>query len=341
MKRLLIVVSVFCVASLGLIAASVGPPNSTAEASVVQGRMCGTEVTLENATISGSEFSIHAGDSWALNPSLLFLFVVKEGIVPNYQSFSVQPGAPPDAHAIHVHYRWKDPQTRRISSGSTMQGYRLELKFGKQINGTIPGEILFEYPEKDIRVEGKFNAAIKGTVSSESALSAVRSAKDAIAAKLKPFPGLEKEFEEVDKGSQNELREWVRGPLENRKTLAKTVHEQIITELNFLHKLAVEEGAKKTTAAIDAVLLSRQERFGRVEEKLEEERKKEYEAEREARKTRVPRGTPRYPQRGTDYNRGTGYRQDPRGRTTPPRGGTPQDDYSIDEEELRPRYPRR
>ena len=58
----------------------------------------------------------------------------------------------------------------------------------------------------------------------------------------------------IDKEGRTGAREWMRGEPEGRTNLAKTVQEQVTTELNFLRKFAVEEGAVKTTKAIDLLL---------------------------------------------------------------------------------------
>ena len=111
------------------------PPPATERYPAIQtnirGHICGTDVTLDNATISGDKFSIYTGDSWAFNPSLLFFFLLEEGIIPNNQSFSVDPAMGSGAKTIHVHYRWKDPNTGEIKSGVMMRGYRLQLTFGQ------------------------------------------------------------------------------------------------------------------------------------------------------------------------------------------------------------------
>ena len=49
------------------------------------------------------------------------------------------------------------------------------------------------------------------------------------------------------------------------------MQKQITAEFKFLRELAIKEGAAKTTAAIDGILLDRQERFKDVIEKLEKE----------------------------------------------------------------------
>ncbi|MHC4156033.1 MAG: hypothetical protein ACYST6_14085 [Planctomycetota bacterium] len=51
--------------------------------------------------------------------------------------------------------------------------------------------------------------------------------------------------------------------------MADLVHKQVVDELVFLRQVAVEEGALKTVAATEALLLDRQERFEKVFGKLE------------------------------------------------------------------------
>ena len=138
------------------------PPRINVPPSDVKGRICNTDVALVKARISDDTFSIYTGDSWNLNPSLVLFFVVKKGVVPNNQSFSVEPEAGISTKTIHVRYRWKDPASGRIKSGVMMQGYQLQLKFGQEANGVIPGEISLEHTEKGINVKGAFNALIEG-----------------------------------------------------------------------------------------------------------------------------------------------------------------------------------
>jgi len=110
--------------------------------------------------------------------------------------------------------------------------------------------------------------------------------------RLKVFEGLEEALERVDKDSKREIREWIRSTVENRLNLAKAVQRQVASELNFIRELAVEEGAVKTTEAIDRLLTSRKERFEEVIKKMEEEKKKARRIEREGRRDKRPtRGT--------------------------------------------------
>ena len=115
--------------------------------------------------------------------------------------------------------------------------------------------------------------------------------------------------EPVDRETENEIRLWTQSTIDKRADLAKGVHEQFRIEISPIRNVADEEKAKKTTAAIDGLLLHRQMRFEELVKKMEEE-------QRTLQQTQDPRGgrygeqTGRYPQTGR-Y----------RGRTST-RGGT-------------------
>ncbi len=143
---------------------------------------------------------------------------------------------------------------------------------------------------------------------------------NAIREKIKGFEGLEKALDDVTKTGRDEMREWMRGPVEERKMLAEAAHKQVLTELGLIRQLAVEEGASKTAAAIEAVLLERQQRFGEVLRRAEMARR------RMRRNERMARG----------YRRGGRYMREPypdggpypdeemdRGRYGPERGRYP------------------
>lgn len=79
--------------------------------------------------------------------------------------------------------------------------------------------------------------------------------------------------EPLDPETEALLRAWTGATLDNRTSLARSVHGQIWTEMAAVREVAVEEGAKKTTVAIDGLLLSRQERLAQRMEKMEEARR--------------------------------------------------------------------
>jgi hypothetical protein len=90
-----------------------------------------------------------------------------------------------------------------------------------------------------------------------------------IRAQVQDHEGLEKALAKVTKGGLKEGREWGRGRVEERIELADLVHKQVVDELVFLRQVAVEEGALKTAAATEALVLGRQERFEKVFGRLE------------------------------------------------------------------------
>lgn len=104
-----------------------------------------------------------------------------------------------------------------------------------------------------------------------------------IRTKVESFEGLSDELRQLDAESREEIREWTRRS-DERLELLQATQRQTTMELDFLRKLSVEEGAEKTTAAIDAILLDRQERYEPVTERLEREKERlRREQEREER----------------------------------------------------------
>jgi hypothetical protein len=88
---------------------------------------------------------------------------------------------------------------------------------------------------------------------------------------IKPVAGLEKELEALAKRSENEMQQWLASSSDSKISLANTVQEQIKAEFILTRKVAVQEAAKKITAAIDGLLLARQMRLARLVEKMQEQ----------------------------------------------------------------------
>ncbi|MFZ2148819.1 MAG: ankyrin repeat domain-containing protein [Sedimentisphaerales bacterium] len=76
--------------------------------------------------------------------------------------------------------------------------------------------------------------------------------------------------EQLDRETENEMRQWLQASVDDKENLAQAVHEQIRVEFSSVRNVAVEEGAKKTTAAIDGMLLYRQMRFDALIKDMEE-----------------------------------------------------------------------
>ena len=106
------------------------------------------------------------------------------------------------------------------------------------------------------------------------------------AAKPEWLQELEGALERLKRESEKEIHAWMRGEIENKARLAEAVQEQATAELNFIREFAVEEGAVKTTEAVDRLLAGRNERFGEIAKRMEEERKRERLREREERRDR-------------------------------------------------------
>jgi len=85
--------------------------------------------------------------------------------------------------------------------------------------------------------------------------------------------------EQLDPQTQEQIRLWSQTTTDNKLELAKAIHPQIQAEISSIRTIAVEEQAKKTTAAIDGLLLARKERFDVLVIKMEEEKRKLQEAQ--------------------------------------------------------------
>jgi hypothetical protein len=93
---------------------------------------------------------------------------------------------------------------------------------------------------------------------------------NAVRAKIEKFEGLSEALDRINTASSDEISKWTLGR-EEKLDLALAVQKQITEEFKFLRELAVKEKAAETAAAIDGILLDRQERFKDVIEKLEKE----------------------------------------------------------------------
>lgn len=86
----------------------------------------------------------------------------------------------------------------------------------------------------------------------------------------KTLSEVEAGWKALSQQAQKETRAWVPGGANwNKGKLAEAVQAQVVMELNFIRKAAVEEGATKTVEAIDRVLEARKERFNKIAEKLQ------------------------------------------------------------------------
>ena len=132
---------------------------------------------------------------------------------------------------------------------------------------------------------------------------------DVSESEVKTLPEVEAGWKALSQQAQKETRAWVPGGANwNKGKLVEAVQAQVVAELYFIRKAAVEEGATKTVEAIDRVLEARKERFDNITEKLQ------IEGQRMSRKERDDRATSRAQQRQR------GYRQPRRARQSRQRG---------------------
>ena len=110
--------------------------------------------------------------------------------------------------------------------------------------------------------------------------------------------------EQLDRVTEEQLRHWTQATPENKLELAKALHPQIMADIGSVRTIAVEEKAKKTTAAIDGILLARKGRFDVIVKKMEEEKKNQQQPEDQLnRNNQLDRRSGRY--RGRTSRRGT------------------------------------
>jgi len=83
------------------------------------------------------------------------------------------------------------------------------------------------------------------------------------------------EGEQLDSETQNKISQWLQTTLDNKESLMQFVYTDVRTQYAFIQAVAVEEEAKKTTAAIDGILLNREERFEDIVLRMEEEAARE------------------------------------------------------------------
>jgi ribosomal protein L23 len=93
---------------------------------------------------------------------------------------------------------------------------------------------------------------------------------------------------QLDPQTQEQIRLWLQTTPDKKLELAKAVHPLIQSEMSSIRAIAVEEKAKKTTAAIDGFLLARQERFDKLVVKMEEDQRKLQAAQGMQNQTNVP-----------------------------------------------------
>jgi len=121
--------------------------------------------------------------------------------------------------------------------------------------------------------------------------------------------------EQLDPQTEEQKSLWMQTTPDNKSELAKAIHPQIQAEIGYIRTIAVEEKAKKTTAAIDGLLLARKERFDKLVINIGEEIRKLQETQSLRNRTNEP---------GQEYQQGSRTRGRTSGRTTGTQTGTQQ-----------------
>lgn len=88
------------------------------------------------------------------------------------------------------------------------------------------------------------------------------------------------ESQPADLEVENKINQWLQTATDSKQNLMQNVNTDIQTQYISIRTVAIEEGAKKTTAAIDGLLLNRQERYDDLIMRME----------REAQQQQEPRG---------------------------------------------------
>ena len=101
---------------------------------------------------------------------------------------------------------------------------------------------------------------------------------------INQFEGLQDQLDELQTGRKKETSLWYRGALEERLSLGRAVQKQVMAELNIIRKTAAEEGATKTVAAVDYLILKRGTQLEDLVRKSELARKKALRQKREEEK---------------------------------------------------------
>jgi len=75
----------------------------------------------------------------------------------------------------------------------------------------------------------------------------------------------------IDELTQRQIQDWVQAKPEDKSRLLESVHEVDLGEFGGLHRVASEEQAKQTTAAIEGLMLAREERLAKIRQKWQED----------------------------------------------------------------------
>lgn len=125
------------------------------------------------------------------------------------------------------------------------------------------------------RLPGSYQARSGRITAGQSEQPNLLADPNEIKSRVKTFKGLEKEIAEVSAKSNNEEHQWLQMRYDNRTTLARYVDKQFEDEINFIKKVAVEESAKKTVAAIEDLRTNRRKRSLKINRELNTQKREQ------------------------------------------------------------------
>jgi len=123
----------------------------------VSGEIVGSPVQLTSSEW-GDTLAIYQGDGWGFNPSILLFLFLPEGELPSDRSIEVASDDKSFGHP-HVHYRWRDAEGE-LQTTLLTSGYNLQLQFGAPVDGRVDGQISFDVPGENTRLQGEFSIRI-------------------------------------------------------------------------------------------------------------------------------------------------------------------------------------
>jgi hypothetical protein len=93
--------------------------------------------------------------------------------------------------------------------------------------------------------------------------------QDELTTEENPSSGYGRITQDANDVEEAHIQQWLDTSPDDKMDLLRVVHDQVRAQFVAVRKVALEEEAKKTTAAIEGVLLNRQERFTRLTERME------------------------------------------------------------------------
>ena len=124
-----------------------------------QGQLHGKPFVVATSHIQNGALTLRQGIG-ANDPEIVILLFTEKWQMPEGRKFTVDPGSRAEG-VPHVHVGWKDGD--KAERAVVTDKYTLQLEFGKEKNGKLPGKLYLVLPaEPRTQVAGTFEAAIQG-----------------------------------------------------------------------------------------------------------------------------------------------------------------------------------